>query len=1221
MRRFVFFPAIAISVLLAVAILGAAWLLYTESGLKQISRLSMQLEPGLILETPTGSILGGARFALVAWRQPGVIVEVSNAKAELAPICLLSMNLCAKKLNADKISVDIQSLDTGEELPTPLQLPAITLPFEIFIVKTKVNTLHIIRNQSEVFSAEKILLEGFLWRKYTLSFSPLTATIQGEKIKLKGKISLNSDYPIKAVASVNPQQLPDYSAYLLTTTPAKVDTPLGEIEALISGSLRDLHAQFTLQGLIDLSGKVHIQPLAESAPFTATVTLEQPVTLATVPANNNEYAVVDKATVELNGDLNGLNLSLAAEADIPFAIGKSSILLAASTDFASLAIQQAEFISDRGNINANGQVYFDNENVSNFTLSVSDFDPAIINSHYHGRLNADVNLDISQLLSDPILTAVISNVDGELMDASVITSGSLSWSRDQQLQFNHWSISNDGNSINIDGSFPNGKADWAINIANAEYYFPQARGQLTASGSLSGTLAQPSLIASLQATNIGYNDFQAKTLSSSVAIKQLALTSSTLKLQGSAVTLPGLQQVIDLELEFSVKQRHTAKAIEVGSHWSLTELADTTINLNILQKNSWQSSLQCSSTFNLSDYSVSGQCNQARLTIDQQILNSPKLTRSVTTNTLDKPELNWSDWANDKAIVFNWQSTTKQLQLDSFCLQNGSSTICLTEHLSWQQATPAALHLTGSHLQLEWLTLFTPDTFKIKGEWTFDAVLDEKTVTQAANEITQSWQLQGNINADNSLLIVNLNEPTELELPIENIHLDFSADNSGAMSKFLLSSSQIGDIAGYINFQQKILQGKLLLNHFDLQPLQTLLPNVKKLNGIASSDLSFKLIDNSIALFGDFSISEFSSNSTILPVEINDGEIKLSFDNTNATLKGQLSIGKGNADFSGDAQWTSTDWLANLAIQSTAIRIEPLPHSYLNLDSNISITASPQLIKIGGELTIPKARIEIEKLPENAITVSDDAIMEDQSLNSGGMQISAVIKTVLGDDVKFTGFGLKTNLAGNLTIKQQPGQLMSGNGVINLKDGRYRAYGQDLSIEEGRMIFAGPLTDPSLLVSAIRTRTEDNVRVGVLASGSAKEPAITLFSSPAMSEQNMLYYLLTGKGPNTASGDQAQLAQQTAIALSLAQTNRRAGDIASSLGIQDFQMNTDVGKHGEEAQFSGYITPELYLLYGVSLFDQLSSVTARYTISPNIYVEIYDSTASAIDIFWSITKD
>ena len=78
------------------------------------------------------------------------------------------------------------------------------------------------------------------------------------------------------------------------------------------------------------------------------------------------------------------------------------------------------------------------------------------------------------------------------------------------------------------------------------------------------------------------------------------------------------------------------------------------------------------------------------------------------------------------------------------------------------------------------------------------------------------------------------------------------------------------------------------------------------------------------------------------------------------------------------------------------------------------------------------------------------------------------LKLLLGSDVRLTALGLKTRLTGSLDLTQSPGQSLSGRGQINLVEGRYKAYGQNLQIRSGRLLFSGNLAQPYLAVDAIR---------------------------------------------------------------------------------------------------------------------------------------------------------
>lgn len=57
----------------------------------------------------------------------------------------------------------------------------------------------------------------------------------------------------------------------------------------------------------------------------------------------------------------------------------------------------------------------------------------------------------------------------------------------------------------------------------------------------------------------------------------------------------------------------------------------------------------------------------------------------------------------------------------------------------------------------------------------------------------------------------------------------------------------------------------------------------------------------------------------------------------------------------------------------------------------------------------------------------------------------------LGNDVKLDAMGLKTDVSGGLNIRQEPEKPLAGNGQLVLTNGRFKAYGQNLIIKEGRI--------------------------------------------------------------------------------------------------------------------------------------------------------------------------
>ena len=95
-------------------------------------------------------------------------------------------------------------------------------------------------------------------------------------------------------------------------------------------------------------------------------------------------------------------------------------------------------------------------------------------------------------------------------------------------------------------------------------------------------------------------------------------------------------------------------------------------------------------------------------------------------------------------------------------------------------------------------------------------------------------------------------------------------------------------------------------------------------------------------------------------------------------------------------------------------------------------------------------------------------------------------------------------------MRESPGTPTTGSGQLSVA-GRYKAYGQDLTIKDGRLLFAGtPLDNPRLAIVAMR-EVDADLSTGLRIAGSAKQPIITVVSNPNVGEADALSYLVTGR--------------------------------------------------------------------------------------------------------------
>ncbi|KPY56606.1 Uncharacterized protein ALO94_01615 [Pseudomonas syringae pv. spinaceae] len=254
----------------------------------------------------------------------------------------------------------------------------------------------------------------------------------------------------------------------------------------------------------------------------------------------------------------------------------------------------------------------------------------------------------------------------------------------------------------------------------------------------------------------------------------------------------------------------------------------------------------------------------------------------------------------------------------------------------------------------------------------------------------------------------------------------------------------------------------------------------------------------------------------------------------------------------------------------------------------------------------------MRELPPSTVKLSGDTVIVGQQTEEGAppLAVAMDINVEVGQEkLSFSGFGLTANLVGRVHI----GDNLDTRGELNLNDGRYRAYGQRLTIRKARLLFAGPVDQPYLDIEAIRQT--DDVIAGIRLTGSAEQPTTEVFSEPAMSQEQALSYLVMGR-PLSTSGEDNNMVAQAALALGVAGSSSTTGKLADNLGIKDFELDTSGTGYKTNVVASGKITEKLSLRYGVGVFEPANTIALRYLLSKRVYLEAASGVASSLDIFY-----
>jgi translocation and assembly module TamB len=190
---------------------------------------------------------------------------------------------------------------------------------------------------------------------------------------------------------------------------------------------------------------------------------------------------------------------------------------------------------------------------------------------------------------------------------------------------------------------------------------------------------------------------------------------------------------------------------------------------------------------------------------------------------------------------------------------------------------------------------------------------------------------------------------------------------------------------------------------------------------------------------------------------------------------------------------------------------------------------------------------------------------------------------------------------------------MDTRGALQLVDGRYEAFGQELDLRRARLVFVGAVSEPYLDIEAVRR--VDNVVAGIRLSGPAREPQTEVFSEPPMSQDQALSYVILGR-PLQSQGDQGQVSR-AALSLGLNRASGLTRGIGEAFGIQDLTLEAEGSGEDSAVVASGYLTEDLSLRYGVGLFEPITTVALRYDLGRYFYVEAASGLASSLDIFYT----
>ena len=406
------------------------------------------------------------------------------------------------------------------------------------------------------------------------------------------------------------------------------------------------------------------------------------------------------------------------------------------------------------------------------------------------------------------------------------------------------------------------------------------------------------------------------------------------------------------------------------------------------------------------------------------------------------------------------------------------------------------------------------------------------------------------------------------------------------------------------------IDGQMYMYMAKIAWLELFLPDVIAPKAIIQGHVSLQGTRDAPLMGGQLTLSQASAQYPAMGLNITNGQGTFTAQpDGSAKIHAQAQLGTAPLYIDGTMSWFGDATPFQLHLFGKNLNVYNTNEIQISANPDLNFSFKDRLMHLSGQVTIPQAKIDLERLDQGATTSPDVQIMDDtaqQKTHSPPSALDMDVHIVVGNAVSLHGFGLTGTLAGNVGIRMPPQQEMIGNGVLDLQ-GRYRAYGQDLTISKGQLVWNNnSITDPRLLIRA--ERKIGDVTAGVDVSGRVESPRAQVWSDPSMSQSEALSYIVLGHGLSTATSGENDRIDAASAALS-AGGGLVGSQLGAKFGLDDAGMSQSATLGSSVFGVGKYILPRLYVGYGVSLVSSGSVLNVKYILEHGFDIEVESSTA------------
>ncbi|WP_336944023.1 translocation/assembly module TamB domain-containing protein [Acinetobacter modestus] len=589
------------------------------------------------------------------------------------------------------------------------------------------------------------------------------------------------------------------------------------------------------------------------------------------------------------------------------------------------------------------------------------------------------------------------------------------------------------------------------------------------------------------------------------------------------------------------------------------------------------------------------------------------------------------DLVQNQSAAIIYSTAQSELYIGQHCWQSLHSQVCLDQSARISQ-NKGNFSVVTKNLDLNDFAVFMPEGLAVTG--------------QLNGYARASWAKGSRPKLDASLVTrkgeIGLapDDPQDIATTVtyDELSLIAKSVNDGLLFRVDMKTPDIG--TGYANVIVNPFQNGMPMRGevaFDDVQLKVFKPFIKDVRSMAGTLALAGKINGTLTqpqFTGEMRLKNGAISMISLPVNLNNIQLYSSIRQDSASIDGAFNSGQGVGRLKGSFDWKEDPHLAlSLKGDNLLIRQAPMITAIVQPDLNLDVYPFKQQLSLRGTIDVPRARISMPETTAPVVNISPDVRVVQQGQDllatlkaAKPWDIRADMTLTLGNQVIFQGFESNIPLVGRLHLSQRGLETaMRANGAIGVSQKvKIEAYGQSLDLNRAIARFNGPLANPTLDIDA--NKSVQGSMVGLRVTGTATVPNVQIYNDAGLSEQEALNALVTGRINEGSSGlsntegfksDVNNTIAAAGISMGLGGTRALTNQIGRTFGLSGLALDAQGTGDDTQVSLTGYITPDLFIRYGIGVFTPVNKLTLRYQMNRRLYLEASQSLERAIDVFYN----